>query len=157
MKAHYVNIAIDRGPMEKVHSTVFEHEVPILRAIHDGNASEDEGSVRILGRAKFDPVELDPDAEYARCEARYGASKTQPGSSNIEVAFGRRDSGRFADHCDSIYGKNARAPAGDAPSGLDALTKNQIMEQLKEQGVEFNKNESKADLLERLKLVKGDG
>lgn len=88
-----------RGPMEKVPFDVYEHEVPILQAIHgEGNIEVDEGS------RYEDDAEYDATAEYERLSQRYGDNSEQ-GMAWVQYLYGLRSSGQLDNFWDMHGGK----------------------------------------------------
>lgn len=87
MKAHYVNIAIDKNAHMKLPVSCMAHEVPIYVAVHG------EGRVELVGDAK-DYIDLeDLDAEFQRLEQKFGTDPT--GASWAQNVYGRLFEGRL--------------------------------------------------------------
>ncbi|MGH3632694.1 MAG: hypothetical protein ACRDTS_01055 [Mycobacterium sp.] len=88
--ARYLNVVVERDPMEKIATQLPAHEGPSLEAIHGG-----EGSLQIVGKPIDVDIEFEPEAEYERLVAKYGnhPDTKQP---FVREAYGALSEGRFA-------------------------------------------------------------
>jgi hypothetical protein len=111
MPARYLNVIVERDPMEKIVTQVPAHEGPILEAVHGG-----DGSLQIVG----DPIDVDvdfedPEAEYERLAAKYG-NHPETKQPFVREAYGALSEGRFAKALKAAH-KNAKAP--EVPEAAD--------------------------------------
>lgn len=107
MKTHYVTVVLDRNMAEKIPTTVYPHEVEILKLIHK-DAVSDAPEVEWP-----EPVELDLDEEYGRLLTKYGtdADRNIP---FVEIIYGHRNAHgikKFYAGIDKESGKKATGKA----------------------------------------------
>lgn len=81
MLAKHVQVLVRRDMAEIIGTTVFEHELEILRDIHgDGNVDVDTA-------IEFEPVEIDSNEEFDRLANVYGSN--DQGQMYVERVIGR--------------------------------------------------------------------
>lgn len=80
MLAKYAKVLVRRDMAEIIGSTVFEHEVEILKDLH-GEANIEELE------CDLDPVEIDANEEYDRLAIVYGSNES--GQLYVERCVGR--------------------------------------------------------------------
>ena len=174
-----VQVTIKRGPTDTIGKTVFEHEIPILEEIHGaGNVlrvTETDPDGRKLIRAAlrgkgpvvsrenfpdddlmadsviemkhFDPAD-DPREEYNRMVHVYGMHIEQA-MPNVEVVFGRYDTGRFEA---AVRGAKVRGHRAIADEDIDTMRASEIRAKLVDMKVEFD---PKATALELRATLRG--
>lgn len=82
MLVKHTVVIVQRDMAEKIPTTVFEHEVEILKDIHG------EGNVSIADdQPDFVPFDLDASEEFGRLMQHYG--ENEQGQSYVERVFGR--------------------------------------------------------------------
>ncbi len=152
IRAKRVHVVVDRGPMEKIPTTVFAHEVPCLEIQHG------EGSVhfpeRLPDGMDYDEigavVKLDLDEEWARLIGKYGRHPSMNVSVCEYVFQGQK--ANLAKACAEILEKDGRPEtAGVDADGDGNMSKTEIQAALAEMGIPFHKNATKAVLLETLR------
>jgi hypothetical protein len=114
MLAKHVTVLVMRDMAEKIPTTVFEHEVEVLRDVHG------DGKIEIVNLLPdIAPVEIDTDEEMDRLRNTYGQSES--GQSYAERVFGRSARGLEV-HAFKPAKKGAAAPTkkGAADPELDA-------------------------------------
>ncbi len=100
MLAKHVTALVRRDMAEVISTTVFEHEVEVLKDIHgDGNVDVHDMLLQ------FDPVEIDSAEEHDRLMNTYGADDS--GQFYAERVYGRSHKGLEA-HAHKPARKGAR-------------------------------------------------
>lgn len=150
IKARRVHVLVDRGPMEKIPTTVYAHEIPCLEIQHG------EGSVQELTELPegmdYDEIgnvaKLDLDEEWSRLITKYGRHPELNVSVCEYVFQGRKDNLRKA--CDAP-GQQAGEPEAIDADGDGNLSKAEIQARLAELDIPYHKNANKGVLLETLR------
>ncbi len=150
INARRVHVLVDRGPMEKIPTTVYAHEIPCLEIQHG------EGSVQEITDLPegmdYDEIgelaRLDLDEEWSRLIAKYGRHPELNVSVCEYVFQGRKDNLRKA--CEVSDQQAEESDAIDA-DGDGNLSKAEIQARLAELDIPFQKNATKGVLLETLR------
>lgn len=144
---------VDRGPLTKIPTVVFEHEIPILELLNG------EGAVRPCDTDGLGGVgtvvELDPVQERNRLMARY-ANDGDTGRHPVELIYGMPSACTLKD---AGVGGNQKEPEpeyeddDDDDDPVSGMTRVQLMSALDEFGVEYTQSASKAELQDRLRIA----
>ena len=107
MLAKHITVLVRRDMAEAITTSVFEHEVEILKDMHG------EGNVELVADAPdFAPIEIDSAEEFDRLKGFYGNDDT--GQLYAERVFGRSHKGLEAyAHKPAKRGKAAPAEAAE--------------------------------------------
>ena len=162
MKAQYVDIIIDRGPMAKISKQVLAQEVPLYRETHGA------GSVQVLGVSTDEngkPLprrEVDGNVEYQRLANLFGADEN--GQPLVMAVYGRQGTGGLRR---AILGGLSAIPVSDESEDGEGVTDENALEEadadgsgytnvdeikaaLIDMGVDYHSKAKRADLVELL-------
>ncbi len=150
--AKRVHVVVDRGPMEKIPTTIYAHEVPCLEIQHG------EGSVHVPEQLPdgMDYAEngavvtLDLDEEWARLIGKYGRHPDM-NVSVCEYVFQGQKANLARACAESATRDETRGTAGVDADGDGNMAKAEIQAALAEMAIPFHKNATKAVLLETLR------
>lgn len=81
MLAKHVQVLVRRDMAEIIGTTVFEHELEILRDIHG------DGNIEINPEMEYEPIEIDAAEEFDRIANAYG--RNEEGQMYVERCIGR--------------------------------------------------------------------
>jgi len=153
-----VLVTINRGITDQTPALIWQHEIPILEAIHgEGQVQEDEGGAARMDegfkRRRGDNETLPPSqavglqdvffgdvrAEYDRLIAVYGMHP-EVKTSVVEYVYGRFDQGRFATMVQSAE--------------LDDLSERQLREMITKEREEVRPDAKRPDMIKQLAEIR---
>lgn len=107
MQAKHVKVLVRRDMAEIISTTVFEHEVDILRDIHGA------GNIDVL-EDEFPSVEIEAEEEYGRLANCYG--RNEAGQPYVERALGNTSDSLLEFYGDVVAPKRGRKAGAEQKS-----------------------------------------